>query len=538
MLVSLLTACQNINPETAPEEKVQAASKKTVKSNETAGELLYDPEILPMDLEGVAFLSGSWYEMGVQYATEFDYGIRRTYAQMGTQMLNNLGGDGEQLYSIIHEYMDEVKEECPDLYDFVKGMDDTIEDLDFEQIAIGTVCENAYVEGGMSMVPECETISAWGDATADGHLLTATNGDTLIDFTFHHWHPMIIMYPENGNAVVGSTAASSNTLMNDKGVCMLQSGGQRANEEDVDQGNPSYWANVYALTQCDSADDLFSMVEGTFYRPVHGNCHIVDTTGNAFVYENTPAHSAVRKSGDFGEKDYLIANNGYLTEEMDSSLTKDGSWDDCPIRYDTAEAMLKEHLGKLDIGWMNEAIGSRRYYQDGKWSEANWSLGEDMYFSSDSAGINDKTTVRMITDANDLVLYRQLGSGDVYNNALPDATSRFFKITLMETPDETTRQAGRDAAMLIWHASHDLSQIDEAVDSCRSDQLNQAKTCYQKGASYTQMARLENAKGNVTEANRLFSLGSSSYAMAQEHAQNAMIEDHTFMAIDGVTHTK
>ena len=94
-----------------------------------AESILYDPDITPMDLEGVAYLSGSWYEMGTQYAVQCDYGIRRTYAQMGTQMLNNLDGDEEALIQIIDGYLAEIEAECPDLYDFVMGVNDTIEDM-------------------------------------------------------------------------------------------------------------------------------------------------------------------------------------------------------------------------------------------------------------------------------------------------------------------------------------------------------------------------------------------------------------------------
>lgn len=545
MCATVLTACSDDAAEKPKEATVSAESSEIAEAADVAPEadadsdaLLYDPSITPMDTEGVAFLSGTWYEMGVQYGKAFDYGIRRCYAHMGAQMLNNIGGSEDDLNSMINAYMDEVKAECPDLYDFVLGVTDAVEDITFVQAAIATVCENAYISGHMSMTPECETISAWGDATADGHLLTATNGDTLVDYTFHHYHPVMVMYPENGYAIIAGSGASANTLINSKGVCMLQSGGQKEGEGDIYEGNASFFANLYALTKCDSADALFEMIDGTFYRPVHGNCHIVDTTGTAFVYENTAAHSAVRYSGDFGEKNYLIANNGYLTDEMASSLVTDGSWDDCPVRYATAEQVLLENLGQIDIGYMNEAIGSRRYYLDGKWSEENWSLGADTYFSSDSANNMDKTTVRMIADVTELTFYRMLGSGDIYNNILPNATSQYFKVVLTDSVYGTVRQANRDASMMIYYASRDLSKADEPRDSYRAIKLNEAKDYFQVGASYAQLGKLEEAKGNETEANLLYSEAVSSFCMAQEYAQNAMIEDNTYMAIDGISYAK
>lgn len=537
LILSLLAGCSSTTPSDSSSDNTDSQATELTE----VSDYLIDPDIDPMDLEGVAYLSGSWYEMGQQYGELCDYGVKRTYLQMGTQMLDNLDGDTEQLYEIINGYMDETKAVCPDLYDFVTGVDEAIEELDFVQCAIGTVCENAYVDGSMSMTPgsdECETISAWGSATSSGHLLAATNGDTLIDYTFHHYHPVIVMFPDDGHSVLGGTGASSNALMNDQGVLVLSSGGQQNRDDDVYEGNASFWATIYALAYSDSADEMLDKFQNDeFYHPVHGNTHVVDTTGTAGVYENTASHASLRMSGDFGETDYLIANNGYLTDEMQSSLVTDGTWDDCPVRYATVEQIIKENFGNVTIGYMHEAIASRRYYLDGEWSDINWSLGDDTFYSSDSSFANDKTTVRTLIDATELTFYRQLGSSDPYNNSNPDATSRFFKLVMSESPYTMTNQANRDAQILIWYASRDLSTTpnhDEALD----ENLNTAKDYLQQGASYGQMARMEQAEGNTAEANILFSKATSAFCLAQEYAQNAMIEDNTYTAIDGESYTR
>ena len=54
------------------------------------------------------------------------------------------------------------------------------------------------------------------------------------------------------------------------------------------------------------------------------NFHFADVHGNAFVVEKTAAIQAVRRPGDFGEKDFLFSTNNYLAEPM--KATKEGGF--------------------------------------------------------------------------------------------------------------------------------------------------------------------------------------------------------------------
>ena len=495
--------------------------------------LLLDPSITPGDTPQVVYLSGSWYDMGVQFAQQDEYAITRQYVKSAMDLLNQYG-DEETMYEVIGGYMDQVQEECPDLYDFVQGVDATLEDFDFIQSAIGTVC--CYVNG--IVVPElfCENISAWGSATADGHLLAATNGDTNLDDPFQYAAIMVLL-PENGYATICSSGGGSNAYMNDQGVIVLCSGGQDALETDHFTTLISCWAQAYSVTQSATADEqlAWDMRDDMFHACV-GNTHIVDLSGTGYVFENTAGHSAVRTSGDFGETDYLIANNHFLTDEMQSSLLNDGTLDDCPIRYDTVEEIFRENFGSLDIGLMHEAIASRRYYLDGQWSEENWSQGEDTYYSSDTSNAYCKTTTRTLMDVNELTLYRQLGSSDRFNNHNPNATARFCRITLMDSPRIMNLYAEFDAADLINMAACDLDQED-APDPALVSNLEQAKQYFNEGQTYAMMAGYYAALGDVNTANWMYSRASTAQVLAQQFAQNAMINDNSFTAVEGDSYT-
>lgn len=507
-------------------------SSGSVASSALEG-IFLDPSITPEDTPQVAYLSGSWYDMGVQYAQQGEYALLRQYVKSTTDLLNQYGSEDE-MFQVIGGYMDQVQEECPDLYDFVKGVDDTLDELNFNQSAIATVC--CYVNG--IVVPDlyCMNISAWGSATADGHLLAATNGDTDLDDPFQY-APIMVLLPDNGYPTICSSGGGSNAYMNDQGVIVLCSGGQDALETDHFTTLISCWAQAYSVTQSATADEQLAWDQRSdMFHACVGNTHIVDTNGTGYVFENTAGHSAVRASGDFGETDYLIANNHFLTEEMQSSLLNDGTMDDCPIRYATVEQIFRDNFGQLDIGLMHEAIASRRYYLDGQWSEENWSQGADTFYSSDSSNTIYKTTTRTLMDVTELTMYRQLGSSDYFNNHNPDATARFCRLTLSDSPASINVMAGMDAADLINIASHDLDSA-ENPDQRLVDHLNQAKQYYAEGQTNAMMARYYSAQGDVNTANLMYSRSGTAYVLAQEYAQNAMTSNNSYTAVEGESYT-
>lgn len=520
-------------PDTPPVQTIPV--EQEAQNDPATGDrmLVMDPTITPSDAPQVVYLSGSWYDMGVQFAQQDEYALTRQYFKSATDLLVEYG-DEAAMYEVIGGYMDQVKEECPDLYDFVRGVDDTLEHFDFVQSAIASVC--CYVNG--IVVPEllCMNISAWGSATADGHLLAATNGDTNLDDPFQSAAIMILL-PDNGYATICSSGGGSNAYMNDQGVIVLCSGGQDALETDHFTTLISCWAQAYSVTQSANADEQLAWDQRSdMFHACVGNTHIVDISGTGYVFENTAGHSAVRASGDFGEDNYLIANNHFLTEEMQSSLLNDGTLDDCPIRYDTVEQIFKENFGSLNIGLMHEAIASRRYYLDGQWSGENWSQDEDTFYSSDTSNAFCKTTTRTLMDVNELTLYRQLGSSDPFNNHNPNATARFCRITLADSPMMMNLIADTDAAFLINLAAYDLDH-EASPDRTLVDNLNQAKQYYAEGQSYAMMAGYYNALGDVNTANWMYSRASTSHVLAQQYAQNAMIRDNSYTAVEGESYT-
>lgn len=493
-----------------------------------AEEPLFDPEVLQTDLQAFIYLKGSWFEMGEQYARQVPYAIQREYAKSMANLTDMCGG-AEKARDYAWIFLNYLGQECPQLYQFVQGaaagMGWAVIDA-----AIGMLYDSAPKPATAQAEQEresCMNIAAWGQATAQGHLLVASNSDQPV-YHENTYQSGFIMFPDDGHAVVTAFGPSCNAYMNDQGVVTLGSAGQNGRPEDVNtKWLCAFLYPLYILSQCDTAQQVLDYYLNQEVFTKICNTHIVDRNGNDFVIERTAAHYAVRSSGDFGETDYAIATNDFMTEEMQCSLYNDGSFDDCRPRYWTAERILLDNYGKANIGTLASAVGSRRYYVDGQWSDVNWDDGRYMYFSPEGADSYFKTMQRTLFDANDLQVYRLMGGSDVYNSAIAYSTGKFCRVVLAGGVAQTNANAEKDARQMIWYASRDLAQA-QARDLEKEEYLNMAKAEYQKGCSYTALARYEEAMGGETQALFHYGKATSKHCLAQQYAQAAQINDNSF----------
>lgn len=170
-------------------------------------------------------------------------------------------------------------------------------------------------------------------------------------------------------------------------------------------------------------------------------------------------------------------------------------------------------------------------------SGENWSQDLDTFYSSDSSNTHYKTTVRTLIDADELTFYRQLGSSDYFNNHIPDATTRFFKLILAPSVFEMNMNADMDASWLIYLAGQELDGA-ASPDSAMVDNLNSAKQYYSEGLSYTSQAGYYEALGDIASANYMYSRATDAFCRAQQYAQNAMSDANSFTAVDGPSYTR
>ena len=178
---------------------------------------------------------------------------------------------------------------------------------------------------------------------------------------------VLVAFPQNGNSFItpaNGGAWSAGRSMNDKGLVLMMSGGQGAQPGDFARGFPAMNGVAEVIQHCDNATqgkDMFLSlgVSGGL------NDHFVDTSGHAYVVESTSTAHAVRKPGDFGEKDYLLATNMFLTKTMaphnDPNQLQYGDLDDW-YRYGTEVKLIDQSYGHLTAGSLMAILGCHNYY--------------------------------------------------------------------------------------------------------------------------------------------------------------------------------
>jgi hypothetical protein len=286
------------------------------------------PSILP-----VIILKGSDYEMGFQYGEQACAYIDRTREDKWAAALRRFSRD--EVLRALRANQSFIRRYTPEWIDFMRGMADGATragyPMTYTDILLinGTLPDpetSVYPEGAEreALPPKrCSVASAWGSATKDGRLIGL---DTLDTSDVAH-AVVIVAFPDRGNAYMCGADAGEigdHFLMNDRGLFLGNSGGGGSPRPE-DEGYGIGWACSlpYLARFADGAFAARDMIM-KWQINVPENFHFVDTRGEACVVEKTAAVQAVRKPGDFGERDFLFSTNNYLAPEM--QVTKEGGF--------------------------------------------------------------------------------------------------------------------------------------------------------------------------------------------------------------------
>ena len=177
---------------------------------------------------------------------------------------------------------------------------------------------------------------------------------------------VLIAYPSDGNAFIDCPAQagvmSASRGMNDKGLVVLGSGGQQSRPQDTAPGYPGFPAAGYVIEHCDNVAQAESMLL-SLGAGSGSLLNMADTSGHACLIEETAAAHAVRKPGDFGEKDYLQGGNIFLTKTMQPTMDPDQSIEiDDWYRYYTEQKLIKQNWGNITAGTLMAILGCHNYF--------------------------------------------------------------------------------------------------------------------------------------------------------------------------------
>ena len=447
----------------------------------------FDAATDPNNTQDIVVLAGSWKEMGIQYGEQAKEALSLAMAENLASVIDTRESL-EAIYKEIKVHTDLYKEKFPQLIEFMEGMAEST-GYTFEQIALAFVNFTRQAPE----LHDCNHIAAWGDATENGDMLVTFNADS--SWGADNYLPAVLMFPNDGNATI-SAMGLKGTCMNSKGLIIQYSAGQGAGEGDTAVGLPTMAPGIYGCVFTDNAADAAKiMPEVRRGRPSNVLC--ADSTGDAYIVEITSAHYAVRKAGDFGEENYILANNHYLVDDMKSSLFDgDGYWIDCDYRYDSAEKLVKDNLGKITIDTLRKIESSLEYYdkETGKWVD-EWDIPTGCW-SLQNKDPEFKTVMRQIMDANTCTYYFSKGGEATNVSIQPQAIGTWWKIVLSDDLWETVASAKSALMMDLYDAARDLEDATDATE--KTAYLDTARSCMNEGYNYEILAGL--AEGNARYA--------------------------------------
>jgi len=496
-------------------------------------------EVLPPSIMPVIILEGSDYEMGYQYGQQAGQYIEAKKNSKWVSRLKSRTYDEvlEALKGVQHY----VQEYTPELISQMKGMADgaTAAGYDLSYIDVllinsslpsPTSTTTTYPEGAEEKelpLKNCSNFTAWGSTTTDGSLLCADSFDGSITYQL-----IVVAFPDEGNNWMGAMAAgqlSSHFAMNNKGLFLGNSGGG-GSKRSVDSDYGINWLYMFQHL-ARFADTAAEATEMTLPWQLNGveNFQYVDINGGAFVVEKTAAIQSVRKSGDFGETDFLYATNNYLCDEM--RVTKEGQefvgkhggyGDYAAPRNLFLWDMLSNYRGKIDLEFIKmmwRFPGTPPPYPPDEGWDPAICRPTNMWVTISLPDDGDKGVTYVCTGPVGQVIHASPTSrGGVMNPVylLVDGTHTFYELTLAKDPAAVVGAAKNAAKADIATAYGELMMLTP-LDSgyvALNEIYSEANAEYYEGLVAYDKGML--ASGN--EALSYFAQAATALTRCQAHA--------------------
>jgi len=512
------------------------------------------PVVLPPSIMPIAILSGSEYEMGYQYGQQLASLLSWKKDAVWAESLKEFGSS-EAIIRELKTSLHYIRASIPSVVDGLTGMADGATAAGCELSFIDCLLINAkprkptetasYPSAAADeKLPSdgCSSWSAWGKTTKGGKLICAKSSDSL-------FVPQvtIIAFPGEGNsylatALVGELADTP--CMNSRGLFMGSSGGFAKRAIDFDYGTSTTCGYQHLLRFADNASQAKDMFLRWKY-PRCTNVQFSDINGDACVVEITAALSSIRKSGDYGERDFIYSTNNFFNDEMKDSL---------------AGTEFIEHGGWLGGGWSISSIARNlqmwnmlHNYSgevDLEFAKMMWRfpgnpppapINETSYYNSRGADwdqkignqFNRRIAIMLPDRGNNGVAYICTGSAGsvVYplhpgGHCFPIApTHSFYRITLGSNPEEVIEAAQQEAHACIAAAYQELMGI--TCSDTRYAPLNAlfalANTEYYEGVHLAHKSFLANGSESLGYSSR----AATAFTRAQAHAKQL---HHVFVA--------
>ena len=489
----------------------------------------------------VVVVSGTNYEMGVQYGDQAAATIVHNVALFKSRIYDKFGSDKGTKDMQVWDYY--LKKHDPVYADWLRGIMEGCKRKGYAVTYLDLIALMVYPTefwarpkapypaetriasiGGLSAPSSqgeyhaCTTFAAAGAMTPDGkpiHAITSMSPTETMD------NIILLAFPKEGASFVSQTYAgrvNGNSAMNSKGFSWTMTA--------IMSDNPA-WGMApevyfhYLAQMVGSSDEALSYLKSTPKGGVTGGFILTDASGNISAFEGTADKFHLSKPGERGESGQFIVETNHLIDPSLKSLNPKwlpaiGTY----ARYDTIFQLLQEAAP----GSVNFAFGKNFFASD------DWYDAAKAVWNRNQPGIrevsNSHTSVsQSIFFPADLVAYLQTGTPS--GIGLPAyATGEYVKIKLAGGPKKVTDQADADAIALYWGARDSFERDVNAkaaflttpiVADIRA-KLDQAFVAYSIAMDRAAFAALMK---DVKKQNSLWSEAMTQYAKAQFCAQMA-----------------
>lgn len=504
--------------------------------------------LLPPSIMPVIILQGSDYEMGYQYGQQAgSLLVMRKEASWATALNRQ---SREDVLHTIKAYQWYMRKYAPEIIEEMKGMAAGAQDAGYDLTYVDVLLLNAgqrnpgptwnYPKGaeGEELYKACSTWAAWGSTTLDGRLI---GGDSQ-DRTFFHAVVMVV-FPDNGNSYMNPAIAgylAHKPSMNNKGVFVGQTLGMGDIGSDLgDYGLPFHSAILPMMRFADSAEEAKNMLI-SWKIDEDSSWLIADVKGNAYVVELTSDVKSVRKTGDFGETDFIYCTNNYFNEEMKEvakglTFIEHAGWASANTRISSISrnkelwTMFTRYHGKIGLNFakmMWRFTGDLPPYPvDDEFMKAyRAGLGKGWNAKIGNLG-NASVGIALPDNGDKGVMY--ICTGPAGKGAYPSTprgggqfqiagTHTFYELTLADSPAKVVNNA-RGAAFNRISEVHvrmmKLNYTDPGYADL-NELFSQAKAEYYEGISWNHKAKL--VDGN--DALAFYAKSATSFTRSQAHA--------------------
>jgi hypothetical protein len=506
--------------------------------------------VLPPSVMPVVILKGSDYEMGYQYGQQVGRYINVRKDTFWASALKNF--NYEEILNELKAYEYYIKEYAPEEIEGMKGMADGASaagyDVSYTDVLLlvcklrspgpnwtyplSTEHEELDSEG-------CSVFSVWGSTTTDRSLICSKSSDASFAYQV-----AIVAFPDDGNnylatAKVGHLAYSPS--MNNKGLFIGSSAGGARRTIDKDYGLPPFGCGFQHLIRfSDNAAEAKDMVL-SWKQADSVNITLSDVKGDSYVVETSAAFSNVRKTGDFGETDFIYATNNYFSDEGSKAISGEefiehAGWIGGGIsissipRNNWLWTMFTRYQGKIDLDFVKMMWrvpgNSPPYPWDKKCRDSYYKTKGEGWDPKIGSLYNERIGIAIPDDGDEGVMYICTGpAGRVSFPYIPSggnyyqisATHTFYQLALASTPTRVAEAAKSTAHNYIAEAYHKLMWLNytDTGYSALNDLYSLANTEYYNGINWLAKASL----ASTNEMLLCLSKATTAFTRSQAHAK-------------------